>query len=74
MDLIKLNKNGLLIPTPGQTEQEYLGKELTCRKLFLTINQNENIVKGIDMFDEMKFEKMPEYDLELYKEVVGKHL
>ncbi len=74
MDLIKLNKNALLIPTPGQTEQEYLAKELSDRKLFLTINQNENIAQGIDMFDEMKFEKMPEYDLELYKEVVRKHL
>jgi len=74
MDLIKLKKNALLIPTPGQTEQEYLAKELTDRKLFFTINQNENIVKGIDLFKEMQFEKMLEYDLELYKEVVRKHL
>ena len=26
MDLFKLQKNALLIPTPGQTEQEYLAK------------------------------------------------
>lgn len=72
MDLIKLNKYGLLIPTPGQTEQEYLAKELTDRKLFFTINQSENISQGVDLFKEINFEKMPEYDLELYKEVVRK--
>ncbi len=27
MDLIRLNRTALLIPTPGQTEQEYLAKE-----------------------------------------------
>ena len=26
MDLFKLQKNAILIPTPGQTEQEYLAK------------------------------------------------
>lgn len=68
MDLIKLNKNALLIPTPGQTEQEYLAKELSDRKLFFTIHQNGNIEQGVELFKEMNFEKMPDYDLELYKE------
>jgi hypothetical protein len=72
MDLIKLNKNALLIPTPGQTEQEYLAKELTARNLFFMLNQTENILQGITLFKEMKFEKMPEYDLELYKQQVKK--
>jgi len=70
MDLIKLNKNALLIPTPGQTEQEYLAKELTDRKLFFTINQTENILQGVELFKEKIFEKMPEYDLDLYTEKV----
>jgi hypothetical protein len=72
MDLIKLNKNALLIPTPGQTEQEYLAKELTARNLFFMLNQTENILQGITLFKEMKFEKMPDYDLELYKQQVKK--
>jgi len=28
MDLLKLGRRALLIPTPGQTEQEYLGHQL----------------------------------------------
>ena len=35
MDLIKLNKKALMIPTPGQTEQEYLGKRLTDLNWFV---------------------------------------
>jgi len=34
MDLVALKKNALLIPTPGQTEQEYLGKYLSSKKIF----------------------------------------
>jgi hypothetical protein len=36
------------------------------------LNQTENILQGITLFKEMKFEKMPEYDLELYKQQVKK--
>ncbi|MEZ5173619.1 MAG: hypothetical protein R2850_08970 [Bacteroidia bacterium] len=31
MDLVNLNRTALLIPTPGQTEQEYLAKHLLSR-------------------------------------------
>jgi len=34
MDLITLEKNATLIPTPGQTEQEYLARFLADTKLF----------------------------------------
>lgn len=33
MDLATLNKKSILIPTPGQTEQEYLGKYLHEKKI-----------------------------------------
>ena len=33
MDLAKLNKRAFLIPTPGQTEQEYLSKHLLQNKI-----------------------------------------
>jgi len=39
MDLVKLGKKGILIPTPGQTEQEYLAKHLEDRQIALSINQ-----------------------------------
>ena len=41
MDLVKLQKNAILIPTPGQTEQEYLAKYLHAQQLFYTINQQD---------------------------------
>lgn len=39
MDLIKLQKRAILIPTPGQTEQEYLAKTLMANKLFYCNDQ-----------------------------------
>jgi UDP-N-acetylglucosamine:LPS N-acetylglucosamine transferase len=46
MELISLNCSALLIPTPGQTEQEYLAEYLSEKGWFYTISQNE-IKKGI---------------------------
>jgi UDP-N-acetylglucosamine:LPS N-acetylglucosamine transferase len=41
MDLAVLGKKALLIPTPGQTEQEYLARHLSEKGLFITQNQDE---------------------------------
>ncbi|MGM0497502.1 MAG: glycosyltransferase [Bacteroidota bacterium] len=41
MDLIRLRKQAILVPTPGQTEQEYLARWLTKRKYFYSVNQND---------------------------------
>jgi uncharacterized protein (TIGR00661 family) len=42
MDLAALGTKAILIPTPGQTEQEYLADELTTQKIFFTQKQ-ENL-------------------------------
>lgn len=39
MDLVKLKKKSILVPTPGQTEQEYLADYLMQKKKALVINQ-----------------------------------
>lgn len=39
MDLIELKKKALLIPTPGQTEQEYLAEQLCQKGIFLKQKQ-----------------------------------
>jgi uncharacterized protein (TIGR00661 family) len=39
MDMVKLQKKAILIPTPGQTEQEYLAKYLSEKKYFYSENQ-----------------------------------
>lgn len=41
MDLMALQKKAILIPTPGQTEQEYLAKKLSEERLFFTVSQHE---------------------------------
>jgi spore coat polysaccharide biosynthesis predicted glycosyltransferase SpsG len=42
MDLVVLQKNALLIPTPGQSEQEYLAKRFQENGLFL-MQKQENL-------------------------------
>lgn len=39
MDLAKLDKKAILIPTPGQSEQEYLGKYLMQKGYFYSVPQ-----------------------------------
>ena len=41
MDLVKLGKNAVLVPTPGQTEQEYLAKYLQENFFFNSIEQDK---------------------------------
>ena len=48
MDLIKLEKNAFFIPTPGQTEQEYLARVLMQKKICYMQKQSEfNLELGI---------------------------
>lgn len=39
MDIMALQKKSIIIPTPGQPEQEYLGKYLSDKKLAVCISQ-----------------------------------
>lgn len=41
MDIMKLQKKSILIPTPGQTEQEYLGKYLMEKGIIVCLTQKE---------------------------------
>jgi hypothetical protein len=41
MDLFRMGKKCIFIPTPGQTEQEYLGAYLSGKQLALTVNQRD---------------------------------
>jgi hypothetical protein len=46
MDLLKLGKRAILVPTPGQTEQEYLGRYLTGKQMALCIEQSTFSLSG----------------------------
>jgi uncharacterized protein (TIGR00661 family) len=41
MDILSLGKKSILIPTPGQTEQEYLGKYLMQKKIAINVEQKK---------------------------------
>ena len=47
MDLIKLGKNAVLVPTPGQTEQEYLAEYMKNRKMFYSVRQEDFKLKDV---------------------------
>jgi UDP:flavonoid glycosyltransferase YjiC (YdhE family) len=50
MDLVTLGKRAILIPTPGQTEQEYLASYLMHKKIFFSQKQdNFDLVYAIEM-------------------------
>jgi|APTNR8051073442_1049403.scaffolds.fasta_scaffold00039_83 uncharacterized protein (TIGR00661 family) len=49
MDLAKLGRKAVFIPTPGQTEQEYLAQRLIDNEIAFSMNQDEfNLVYAID--------------------------
>ena len=55
MDLVKLQKKAILVPTPGQTEQMYLGKYLQSKKIFYTVDQQNfsvpDSIKNAEAFE-----------------------
>ncbi len=54
LDLSVIRRKALLIPTPGQPEQEYLGQELMKKKIFFNTDQDElNLKLQIPLAKEM---------------------
>ena len=41
MDLVSLGKSAILVPTPGQTEQEYLAGYLDGKMGFVSVTQKD---------------------------------
>jgi UDP-N-acetylglucosamine:LPS N-acetylglucosamine transferase len=74
MDLVKLNKKAILIPTPGQSEQEYLGKFLMRKGYFYNVPQHTfNLKEALDAAEKFAFKSFEhEQDMEQYKGVVRK--
>ncbi|MEP6596381.1 MAG: glycosyltransferase [Ginsengibacter sp.] len=70
MDLIKLNKKAILVPTPGQTEQEYLARYLMEKKIFFFVDQkNFNLNETLKKFSKLSF-SFPVFNMEKYKSVI----
>ncbi|WP_298737190.1 glycosyltransferase [uncultured Chitinophaga sp.] len=76
MDLAKLNKKAILVPTPGQTEQEYLGESLMEKGYFYSVPQEGfNLAKALEAAAIFPFRSFQhEQDMEQYKAVVRNFL
>jgi hypothetical protein len=71
MDIIKLNRKSILIPTPGQTEQEYLAIHLQKQKWCLTVTQDEfNLEAALKKASDFAY-KDSGINMELYKIVLN---
>jgi len=54
MELVSLGKQAILIPTPGQTEQEYLAERLSGKNLFVMQTQDAlNLQEGMRKLKEL---------------------
>ena len=66
MDLVSLRKKSIMIPTPGQTEQEYLGRYLMQKQLCVCIQQHafslEDALQQAAAFD---YADMSAFNMEL---------
>lgn len=70
MDLVTLQQQAVLVPTPGQTEQEYLAGWLMQRKVFYSMQQEDFSLNQAVAQAENNFWEIPQIDAAVYKEVV----
>jgi len=71
MDLAILKKKAILIPTPGQTEQEYLAKYLFKENYFFSVEEdNFSIADSTEKADHFQFKELNTFN-EKYKKIVS---
>lgn len=57
MDLVTLRHKAILVPTPGQPEQEYLAKYLYQKKLFYTVAESKfSLIESVLQADKLPFD------------------
>ncbi len=59
-DLVTLGKTAILVPTPGQTEQEYPAQQLGRKKFFKVCQQEDLSFEAIKEFNPQHFGRFPE--------------
>ncbi|RYD55536.1 MAG: glycosyl transferase family 28 [Sphingobacteriales bacterium] len=73
MDLACLGKKAILIPTPGQTEQEYLGRYLQAEQVYLSMPQEGfNLNKALQQAKTFPYRQLDiTEDYSVYKVVLN---
>lgn len=70
MDLVALQQKAILVPTPGQTEQEYLARTLMEKNIFPTLPQMDfSLEAALRLATTFGF-RIPVFKEDLFKEVV----
>lgn len=70
MDICKLGKRAVLIPTPGQTEQEYLARHLEQQGRCASLQQDQFSLEQL-LYKMQNFEyTLPQINMEKYKTVL----
>jgi hypothetical protein len=72
MDLIKLRKKAILVPTPGQTEQEYLGDYLMGKGYFPCFAQKDfNIRDALQQASVFPYGLPSSMPMDIYKPILN---
>jgi len=72
MEIARLNKQSILIPTPGQGEQEYLAKHLAEKNYAYCIDQKKfSLIKALEKANQFNYQLFPAYDDQKLKMVIG---
>ncbi len=69
MEVLSLQKKSVLIPTPGQTEQEYLAAHLLKQNWSYTFNQDEDFIFHLNQAKTFNY-KLPDINSQLYETVL----
>ncbi len=70
MDILKLKKKLVVVPTPGQGEQEYLASHLLERNMALALDQHEfSLALAIKKSGLFNY-NIPDFDMHQYKKVI----
>jgi UDP-N-acetylglucosamine:LPS N-acetylglucosamine transferase len=67
MDLAKMGKKAVFIPTPGQTEQEYLVEHLKSHGIYWKMQDDFELKNVIEKMDVLKVLKMENGNEDLLK-------
>ncbi len=70
-DLVALGLPALLIPSPGQTEQEYVVKKLSREGFFDYCDQQDLTAERIEVFRNKSFKSFPKPDETLQDQVIA---
>jgi uncharacterized protein (TIGR00661 family) len=72
MDLAALQQKAIFVPTPGQTEQEYLAKYLSEKKYCIAVTQDQfEVDREIERINSANLNSFPLFDNNLLKNAIS---